>query len=131
MSYESTYYHRHVLSRKKTLDRKSYLCRKVMAAKIFIDTNFQSDVALDLLASEAGLSKFHFIRLFRFYYGQTPNHYLTMVRVRHARKLLAAGNSVQDVCFAVGYTSVPSFAALFKKITGETPGGIRNKSNFR
>jgi transcriptional regulator GlxA family with amidase domain len=73
------------------------------------------------IAGKAFFSKFHFLRLFKTIYGQTPYQHLKMVRVKNARLLLQSGMPVKDVCFAVGFTSVSSFTGFFKQITGLTP----------
>jgi AraC-like DNA-binding protein len=110
---------------------KQYLYRQIVRAKIFIDENFASDIDLDNIADEACFSKFHFTRLFREIYGKTPYQYLTKVRVERAKVLLAGGDPVKTVCFAVGFDSVSSFTGLFKRLTGHTPASFqRTKSGI-
>jgi len=78
-------------------------------------------IDLDHIADEAFFSKFHFIRLFKATYRKTPHQYLISVRIENARLLLKKGLSVTDVCYAVGFDSISSFSALFKKLTVLTP----------
>ena len=104
---------------------KLYLYRRIVQAKIFIDEHYDQKLDLDNIADEAYFSKFHFIRLFKKAYNQTPHHYLTSVRIQRAKELLRSACSVIDVCYAVGFESVSSFTALFKRTTGLTPSAFQ------
>ena len=98
-----------------------------MGAKLYIDKHFSEEINLDKIANKALVSKFHFIRLFKKYYGRTPNQYLQEVRIEKAKKLLQKGNSMDEVCNAIGFASKTSFIALFKKKTGKTPMVFQNQ----
>ncbi|RWY50172.1 helix-turn-helix domain-containing protein [Mucilaginibacter gilvus] len=104
-----------------TVFPKIYLYRRVVQAKLFIDTHYHQPINLDAIADEAYFSKFHFIRLFKATYGKTPHQYLTAVRINNAQLLLKTGMPVTDVCYAIGFDSVSSFSALFKRITKKSP----------
>ncbi len=97
-------------------------------ARDHIDRNFATDIDLDEAASVAGLSKFHFHRLFRSLYGVTPGAYLSNRRIERAQDLLRATNlTVTEVCMAVGYSSVGSFTTRFRDVVGETPGEFQRR----
>ena len=98
-----------------------YLYRRIVRAKLFIDTHYHEIINLDDIADEAFFSKFHFIRIFKATYGKTPHQYLISVRVENARLLLKKGVPVADVCYAVGFDSTTSFSALFKKMMKFAP----------
>ncbi len=100
---------------------KIYLYRRIVQAKLFIDTNYANAIDLDNIANEAFFSKFHFIRLFKKIYNQTPHQYLTSVRIEKAKLLLQTEMAVADVCFSVGFDSISSFTGLFKRFTSTTP----------
>jgi len=100
---------------------KIYLYRRLVQAKLFIDTHYASSIDLDNIADEAYFSKFHFIRLFKNIYRRTPHQYLIFVRIEKAMELLKAGAPVSEVCYAVGFESLGSFSGLFKRIVGMTP----------
>ena len=110
---------------------RQYLYRRVVRAKLFIDHNFASRIDLDNIADEACFSKFHFTRLFRQIYGKTPHQYLTAVRIKHARELLAGEATVAAVCFAVGFDSITSFTGLFRRRVGMTPAAFRAAAHER
>lgn len=111
----------HELQGMKAPEPKVYLYRRIVQAKLFIDKHYASAIHLDHIADEAFFSKFHFVRLFKFIYNKTPHHYLTTVRIAKAKLLLAENKPVNEVCFAVGFESISSFTALFKKSTGVAP----------
>jgi AraC-like DNA-binding protein len=105
----------------KELYPKVYLYRRIVYAKLFIDTNFAEKIDLDNIADEAFFSKFHFIRLFNDIYKKTPYQYLSFIRIEKAKELLRSGLQVAAVCYSVGFESVSSFTSLFKRIVGQTP----------
>ncbi len=102
-----------------------YLYRRIVQAKLFIDSNYHEVINLDDIADEAYFSKFHFIRLFKNIYGKTPHQYLITVRIENARLLLKKGIAVSDVCYAVGFDSITSFSSLFKKLTDCSPANYQ------
>lgn len=127
-----TFYHRQVIQMTKELYPKDYLIKQVIKAKHFIDDHFAENIDLNNMAVEAHFSKFHFIRLFKSFYGESPYQYLISVRIENAKQLLQQNNCVTDVCFSVGFDSIPSFTLLFKKITGYTPAAFKQKKrNFQ
>ena len=113
------------------LDKEIYphkdITEKIKASKNFIDKHFSENITVSELASKAYISRFHFIRLFKKYYGQTPNQYLQEVRITKAKKLLLKNITVEKVCTSVGFESKTTFVTLFKKMTGKTPVAYRSK----
>jgi AraC-like DNA-binding protein len=100
---------------------KIYLYRRLVQAKLFIDTHYADNIDLGNIADEAYFSKFHFIRLFKNIYRKTPHQYLIFVRIEKAMELLKAGVPISDACYAVGFESLSSFSGLFKRVVGITP----------
>jgi AraC-like DNA-binding protein len=95
-------------------------------ARAFIDAHLDADIDLERIASHAGYSRYHFLRLFHRAYGQTPHAYLAERRIEHAKRLLAEGRmTVTDVCLAVGFQSPGSFSALFAREVGQPPALFR------
>ncbi len=67
------------------------------------------------------MSRFYYIRVFKQVYGVTPRNYLKDMRISKAKELLKQGNSVTDTCMNVGYESLATFSATFKKSTSYSP----------
>lgn len=107
---------------------KIYLYRRIVQAKLFIDSNYADKIDVDNISNEAYFSKFHFIRLFKTIYGKTPHQYLKTIRIEKAQQILKSGNSVTEACFSVGFESLSSFSALFKRMTGESPSDYSKRN---
>lgn len=91
----------------------------------YLDTNFDKEINLDLLAHIQYTSKYHLIRVYKKYYGITPRQYLINKRIEKAKKKLRAGASVTDTCYAIGFGSINSFSNLFKAKTGVSPSNYK------
>jgi len=86
------------------------------------------EFSLDRLAARAGLSKFHFQRLFKAATGASPSQYQIDLRMNEARRLLReTKTSVIDVALEVGYTNPSHFAQLFRRETGLSPSDYRRQ----
>jgi len=87
-----------------------------------------ADVSLAALASDAGLSRFHFCRAFKESTGLSPHAWLRQHRLEQAMNMLRDTNaSIVTVAAALGYASQTAFAAAFRKLTGETPSDWRRR----
>lgn len=104
-----------------------YIYKRIVQSKLFIDAHFSEAIDLDNIADEAYFSKFHFIRLFKSIYGKTPHQYLITVRVEQARLLLQNGLTVTQTCSEVGFESLTSFTALFKKYVRLSPSEYQRR----
>jgi len=100
---------------------KIYFYRRIVQAKLFIDTHYADKIDLGNIADEAYFSKFHFIRTFKNIYRKTPHQYLIFVRIEKAMELLKTGVTVSDTCYGIGFESLSSFSGLFKRVVGITP----------
>jgi AraC-like DNA-binding protein len=99
---------------------------RLWTARRVIDQHFAEPLTVDDVARAAGISPYHFIRLFARAFGCTPGRYLRERRLTRARQLLASSElPVTDVCFAVGFESLGSFCTLFRRVQGETPAAYR------
>lgn len=95
--------------------------RRLCRARDLLATDYRLTLPLREAADEACLSPFHFHRLFSSTFGETPHDFLTRLRIDHAKRLLAAGHSVTEVCFEVGYNSLGSFSSKFRVHVGQSP----------
>ena len=87
-----------------------------------------ADVSLAALASDAGLSRFHFCRAFKESTGLSPHAWLRQHRLEQAMNMLRDTDaSIVSVAAALGYASQTAFAAAFRRLTGETPSDWRRR----
>jgi len=105
------------------------LSPKVLARAIErLRSDSDTDVSLDALASDAGLSRFHFCRAFRESTGLSPHAWLRQYRLEQAMNLLRDTDaSIALVAAELGYASQTAFAAAFKRLNGETPSDWRRR----
>jgi AraC family transcriptional regulator len=100
--------------------------RRVVEVALWIDENSHEPIDLDAAAAEAGLSAFHFLRLFRKVLGVTPHQYLVRSRLRHAARLLAdSAKPITDVAYEVGFGDLSNFVRTFHRAAGVSPRGFR------
>jgi AraC-like DNA-binding protein len=95
--------------------------RRLCRARDLLADEYQSRVLLAQAARQACLSEFHFHRIFRAAFGETPHGFLTRLRLDRARRLLASQRSVTEVCFEIGYESLGSFSSKFRAQFGRSP----------
>jgi AraC-like DNA-binding protein len=97
-------------------------------ARDHADRHYDEPLDLETLAGVAGISKYHFQRLFKATYGITPAAYLSERRVARAQDLLRATNlTVTEVCHMVGFSSLGSFSSRFRDLVGETPSEFQRR----
>jgi len=99
----------------------------VIGIRNYIDKNYQQPLNLDVLSNEKFVSKFHLLRTFKKYYGQTPKQFLIDTRIQKAKEHLKKGATVTETCFSVGFESVSSFSSLFKSRTGRSPSQFQKE----
>ena len=83
---------------------------------------WDTDLSVASLAGAANLSEVYFRRLFKSTYGISPKQYITELRIRQAKQLLAEHTaSVSAISERCGFSSVYHFCRAFKLATGQTP----------
>ena len=103
--------------------------RRAIESALWIDAHAHQPINLERAALEAGLSPFHFLRLFSNVLGLTPHQYLVRSRLRHAARLLADDDrSVTDVAFDVGFGDLSNFVRTFHRAAGTSPRRFREMS---
>lgn len=99
----------------------TWYARRVDAARDRLDHDYSSPHSLAALARTAGMSPFHFARVFRDLAGIPPHRYLIARRLRAAASRLRDGDSVTNACFAVGFNSLGHFIEMFRRTYGVSP----------
>ena len=90
--------------------------------------HIDEDFDLQQLAALAGLSKFHFHRLFKRAVGEAPSRYQLNLRMHEAKRLLReTKKTALDIGLEVGYTNASHFARVFRRETGLPPSDYRKQ----
>ena len=100
--------------------------RDLREARDFMRHAFGRSISLPEVAAHANLSPYHFLRVYKRTYGETPHEFLTRLRVERIKTLLARGShNVTEACFEVGFSSLGSFSTLFAQRVGLSPSEYR------
>jgi AraC-like DNA-binding protein len=103
--------------------------RRLARARDFLAAGYAGRVTLDMAAREACLSPFHFQRQFVRAFGETPQEFITRLRMDTAKRLLISGElSVTEVCLEVGYASMGTFSSRFAARIGRPPTEYRRQA---
>lgn len=103
--------------------------RRAVETALWMDANSRHPINLDDAAREAGLSPFHFLRLFSNVLGVTPYQYLVRSRLRHAVRLLAdEDRPVTEVAYDAGFGDLSNFVRTFHRAARVSPGQFRRAS---
>jgi AraC-like DNA-binding protein len=101
---------------------RAEIYRRLVRARDFVEASWAEPLSLSAMARVAGIAPHRFLRLFKEAFGLTPHRYLTERRLQEARRMLEAGRTrVTDACLAVGFTSLGSFSALYRRRFGHSP----------
>jgi AraC-like DNA-binding protein len=103
--------------------------RRAVETALWIDAHSHDPIDLDAAASQAGVSPFHFLRLFSGVLGVTPHQYLVRSRLRHAaRRLADEDSSITDIAYDVGFGDLSNFVRTFHRAAGVSPLRFRQAS---
>lgn len=98
----------------------------LIRSRRYLAENFRQSPDLRVAAVTAGYSPYHYHRLFKAQFGETPWEYVSRLRFEEAKRLLCLSPlSVSDVCFEVGYESLASFSTAFSARYGYSPTEFR------
>ena len=81
-----------------------------------------SDLNIDMISDEVGISRVHLHRKMKELTGQTPHDFIRSIRLKKAAQLLAEkGMNVTEVMYACGFANSASFSTIFRKYYGMSP----------
>ncbi|WP_141692530.1 AraC family transcriptional regulator [Paenibacillus pectinilyticus] len=102
-------------------------------AKFMLERDFAEDVTIEGLAVTAGLSRFHFMRLFKEKFGKGVIEYVTELRLTKAKELMREhpDSSIREIAFQVGYKNEIYFSNSFKKHMGMAPALYLKNSKIK
>jgi AraC-like DNA-binding protein len=105
----------------KKVTTNEEIFRALLTAKNFIDENLLEELSLDQICMQSGLSKYHFIRLFKSTFGISPYQYLKRKQLELAKKDLISGKIPSEVYAIYGFSDVAAFSKSFKQQFGFAP----------
>lgn len=101
--------------------------RQLRKVEDFVREHLAEEMSGEALAKVAGLSPFHFARVFKESTGMTPLQFVTRERITRAQQLIReTSRSLIEIALDVGYTSPSHFAKVFRRVAGVAPNEFRN-----
>jgi AraC-like DNA-binding protein len=98
----------------------------VRTAIRYMQSQYAASLSLDDIADKAGLSKYHFSRVFLGKTGIQPMHYLRKIRIEKASALLSqTGKTLEIIARETGFDNSNYFIRVFKSLVGMTPNQYR------
>ena len=95
--------------------------RLVADAKAYIEENFHRRIRTADVARAAGLSLFHFHRVFTRVAGETPKSMTARLQIEKAKSLMLAGTPLAEIAGPCGFAHHSAFGTRFKLATWMTP----------
>ncbi|MFZ6735832.1 helix-turn-helix transcriptional regulator [Undibacterium sp. Ji42W] len=107
------------------------LLRRLLRAKDRMDGSAHEDWSVHKLAEASAVSPAHFAREFKKAFGLPPHRYLLTRRIERAKTLLRDTDlPVTEIALQTGWTSLGTFGRIFRDITGESPGELRERERM-
>lgn len=102
--------------------------QRILSIVEYMNRHYFEPLQTEELAARCGLSKYHFIRLFRMCMGMTPYSYLIRIRMERAETLLQTGDmTIQEVAFVCGYNDPLYFSRAFSRHFGVSPTDYKQR----
>ncbi|RBP64720.1 AraC family transcriptional regulator [Brevibacterium sanguinis] len=101
--------------------------RRLRRVRDRIDREFDRPLDVAGLAAGEHMSAGHLSRQFRAAYGESPYSYLMSRRIERAMALIRRGDqTITDICFQVGFSSLGTFSTRFSELVGMSPRAYRD-----
>lgn len=101
-------------------------------ARSELERHYREEVTVDSLARIAGLSRYHFMRLFKERYGLGVMEYRTRLRLKEAKRLMSGTSlTLAEIVERIGYSSESYFSSLFKKEIGFAPAVYQRNQRLK
>jgi AraC family transcriptional regulator len=100
--------------------------RRAVEAALWLDAHASEAISLEMAARIAGLSAFHFLRIFARTLGVTPHQYLLRCRLRRAaRRLAEEHRPITEIAYDAGFADLSNFVRTFHRAAGVSPRRFR------
>lgn len=110
--------------------QKDHQDEDIHKAQEYIETHLDEKIFIEDLAARFNIGRRSFDRRFIKATNNTPVEYLQRVKIEAAKKALEISRkTISEVMYEVGYSDMNAFREVFKRITGLSPLGYRNKYN--
>lgn len=124
----------HAQSKLKKLDQisalrlgtRKELLKRVNAGLDYIHNADLVNLDLEKISQNSGLSKFHYIRVFKEIVGTTPTAYISRLRIQKANKLIFhTTKDLGEIALELGFSELSAFTRFYKRVTGSVPSSMR------
>ncbi len=117
---------RHMANRKKAQSENI-----VAKATHYLEEHYRRDISLDEVSREVNINPYYFSKRFKEETGVNFIDYLTGIRIKKAKELLAdPALSIKEICTMSGYSDPNYFSRIFKKVENITPSDYREKRKY-
>ena len=99
---------------------------RIRRVQEFVEVHVGEALCLDDLAEVAGLSRYHFSRVFRDETGQTPWAFVRDARIARAKELLAEGRTPAEAAHDAGFCDQSHLTRVLRRFEDCTPGALRD-----
>lgn len=105
---------------------KAEIHKRLSLSIDFIFENYQQKIDLATLSEISCLSKFHYLRLFKQFFGKSPYQFIIQLRLEKAKELLQKTNfPIQNIADGLGFQNLSSFSRLFRQRMSVYPSEFR------
>lgn len=109
------------------MKRRDILLKELNLVIDYIENHLTDDLSLEKISKYAGVSDYHFRKIFFYLSGLTLSEYIKNRKLSEANKDLLHGEKVTDIAFKYGYQSVEGFSRAFKNWSGFLPSDVAKK----
>ena len=93
----------------------------------YVNENYQNpDLNISIAALHFGITPSYLSALFKEQTGQSLLDYINGMRIEKIKELLAENYNLNEICVQTGFRSSGAMIRVFKKMTGITPGQMKN-----
>lgn len=121
-----------LLSLLAKLDKISHLTKKEMLCikpgMEYLESDIKQKKSIKQIADMCLISETYFRKLFKAYYGISPNQFRIERKIEKAKALIADGtHNITEISDILGFENVSYFCRIFKKYTGLSPKSYKEK----
>jgi AraC-like DNA-binding protein len=117
------------LERNNLLNKDQNRVDMINRARLRIREALESNLTIQQVAQELGISYSNFRKLFKEYTGVAPSMYQQELRLQRAKEMLSTTNmSIKEIAYRLNFESPDYFSSKFKIKTGIKPSDFRSET---